>query len=93
MGIADYFRERRRSRRGSASVAKERLQIIVSHERAERGGPDYLPMLRQELLEVVRRYVTVDPDAVRVDVERDGPHEVLELNITLPERMEEGAQR
>ncbi len=85
MGIADYFRERR-SRRNSASVAKERLQIIVSHERAERGGPDYLPMLRQELLEVVRRYVTVDPDAVRVEVERDGPHEVLELNITLPEQ-------
>ena len=84
MGIADFFRERR-NRRGSASVAKERLQIIVSHERAERGGPDYLPMLRQELLEVVRRYVTVDPDAVRVDVEREGPHEVLELNITLPD--------
>ncbi len=94
MGIADFFRERR-NRRGSASVAKERLQIIVSHERAERGGPDYLPMLRQELLEVVRRYVTVDPDAVRVDVEREGPHEVLELNITLPDegRDEQQPQR
>ena len=56
MGIADFFRERR-NRRGSASVAKERLQIIVSHERAERGGPDYLPMLRQELLEIGRAHV------------------------------------
>ncbi len=88
MGIVDFFRARR-NRRDSASVAKERLQIIVSHERAEQGGPDYLPMLRQELLEVVRRYVTVDPDAVRVDVERDDSHEVLELNITLPEQQEE----
>lgn len=84
MGIAKYFRDRK-CRQGSASVAKERLQIIVSHERAERGGPDYLPMLREELLQVVRRYVTVDPDAVRVEVEREGSHEVLELNITLPE--------
>ncbi|MBK1735953.1 cell division topological specificity factor MinE [Halorhodospira abdelmalekii] len=88
MNIARFFRERSKERQGggSASVAKERLQIIVSHERAERGGgPDYLPMLRDELLEVVRRYVTVDPGAVRVEVERDGTHEVLELNITLPE--------
>ncbi|MCG5549305.1 cell division topological specificity factor MinE [Halorhodospira halochloris] len=92
MVIGKYFRERK-SRQGSASLAKERLQIIVSHERAERGGPDYLPMLREELLQVVRRYVTVDPDAVRVEVERDGSHEVLELNITLPEHCESEEQR
>lgn len=93
MGITKYFRDRK-ERQGSASVAKERLQIIVSHERAERGGgPDYLPMLREELLQVVRRYVTVDPDAVRVEVERDGSHEVLELNITLPEHYEYDEER
>ncbi|MBK1727175.1 cell division topological specificity factor MinE [Halorhodospira neutriphila] len=88
MGIADYFRERRKQQRGSASVAKERLQIIVSHERSQRDGPDYLPMLREELLQVVRRYVTVDPDAVKVEVDRQEDHEVLELNITLPEEAE-----
>ncbi len=84
MGLADYFRDR--SRGGSARVAKERLQIIVSHERAQRGGPDYLPMLREELLEVVRRYVTVDREAVRVKLDRHQDREVLELNITLPDR-------
>jgi len=88
MGIADYFRQRRKEQRGSASVAKERLQIIVSHERSQRDGPDYLPMLREELLQVVRRYVTVDPDAVKVEVDRQEDHEVLELNITLPEEPE-----
>ena len=88
MGIADYFRERRKQQRGSASVAKERLQIIVSHERSQRDGPDYLPMLREELLQVVRRYVTVDPDAVKVEVDRQEDHEVLEPNITLPEEAE-----
>lgn len=92
MGIADYFRQQRKEQqRGSASVAKERLQIIVSHERSQRGDrPDYLPMLREELLEVVRRYVTVDPDAVKVEVDRQEDHEVLELNITLPEETERG---
>ncbi len=88
MGIADFFRERRKQERGSASVAKERLQIIVSHERSQRDGPDYLPMLREELLQVVRRYVTVDPEAVKVEVDRQEDHEVLELNITLPEEAE-----
>ncbi len=84
MGLADYFRDRSRS--GSAHVAKERLQIIVSHERAQRGGPDYLPTLREELLEVVRRYVTVDQEAVRVKLDRHEDRETLELNITLPDR-------
>lgn len=84
MGLVDYFRDRS-ARSRSASVAKERLQIIVAQERSQRGGPDYLPMLREELLEVVRRYVTVDQDAVRVQLDRQDDHEVLELNITLPE--------
>ena len=47
----------------SAQVAKERLRIIVAQERSARGGPDYLPLLRRELLEVIRKYVNVDPKA------------------------------
>lgn len=82
MSFLKYFRSQKNK---SAQVAKERLQIIIASERAERGGPDYLPMLREELLEVVRKYVQVDMDAVTVDVERDGDCEVLELNIVLPE--------
>jgi len=82
MNFFNYFRSQRKS---SASVAKERLQIIVARERSQRGGPDYLPMLKEELLDVVRKYVHVDRDAVKVELERDGDCEVLELNITLPE--------
>ncbi|MBL7249194.1 cell division topological specificity factor MinE [Alloalcanivorax sp. C16-2] len=70
----------------SASVAKERLQIIVARERSTRGGPDYLPQLQEELLMVVRKYVPVDQDAVNVQVDRDSGCEILELNITLPEQ-------
>jgi cell division topological specificity factor len=71
----------------SATVAKERLRIIVAQERSARGGvPDYLPLLRRELLEVIRKYVNVDPDAIKVNVEREEGQEVLELSVALPER-------
>ena len=82
MNFLSYFRSQRKA---SASVAKERLQIIVARERATRGGPDFLPAMQQELLAVIRRYVEVDDDAIRMTVEREGDCEVLELNVTLPE--------
>lgn len=81
MSFLDYFRSERRA---SASVAKERLQVIVARERSGRGGPDYLPALQNEILEVIQRYTSVDDDAVKIQVERDGDCEVLEVNVTLP---------
>jgi cell division topological specificity factor len=80
MGLLDLFRRTP----PSASVAKERLRIIVAQERSTRGAPDYLPLLRRELLEVIRKYVQVDPDAVKVHVEREEGQEVLELSVSLP---------
>ena len=69
----------------SAHVAKERLRIIIQQERDKRGGgPDFMPLLRRELLEVIRKYVNVDPDAIQVNVEREDGHEVLELTVALP---------
>ena len=82
MGLLDYFRS---SRQSSAAVAKERLQILVAHERSERTKPDYLVALQRDLLEVIRKYVNVDPDAITVNMEQDEKREVLELNIILPE--------
>jgi cell division topological specificity factor len=70
----------------TASLARERLQVIVAHQRNGRAnGLDFLPRMQQELLDVIRKYVTVGDDAIRMNVERDGGLEVLELNITLPE--------
>jgi len=89
MGILDYFRSTS-ANRGSASVAKERLQIIVAHERGVRNRPSYLPMLEKEILQVVRKYVSVDQDDVKVNLERDGNCEVLELNVVLPEDVRQG---
>jgi cell division topological specificity factor len=81
MGLLALFRKTS----SSANVAKERLRIIVAQERSTRGAPDYLPTLRRELLEVIRRYVNVDPSAVQINLGRDDGHEVLELSVALPE--------
>jgi cell division topological specificity factor len=88
MGLLDFFRASRPTK-GTASVAKERLQILVAHDRAERHRPSYLPKLQREILEVIRKYVDVDMNAVSVNYEQDDHHEILELNIVLPD----GAQR
>jgi cell division topological specificity factor len=82
MGLFDLFRSRPKN---TASVAAERLRIIVMQERAANGRPDYLPMLRRELLEVIRKYVNVDLEAININVERDSGHEVLELSVALPD--------
>jgi cell division topological specificity factor len=82
MSLLDYFRS---SKTSSASVAKERLQILVAHERSSRNQPSYLPKLQEELLAVVRKYVNVGQDAISVNYEQDADQEVLELNIILPE--------
>jgi cell division topological specificity factor len=82
MGLLALFRRTS----PTASVAKERLRIIVAQERATRGGPDYLPLLRRELLEVIRKYVNIDPDAVQIHLENEDGHEVLELSVALPEK-------
>ncbi|HTN33864.1 MAG TPA: cell division topological specificity factor MinE [Marinobacter sp.] len=83
MSFLDYFKVKKQN---TASVAKERLQIIVAHERGQRGQPDYLPQLQQELLAVIRKYVQISDDMIQVEVDRNGNCSVLELNVTLPER-------
>ena len=87
MGLLDFFRKTP----SSANVAKERLRIIVAQERSTRGAPDYLPTLRRELLEVIRRYVNVDPSAVQINLGRDDGHGVLELSVALPEDARSGS--
>jgi len=79
----DYFRKQ--SVPSSASLAKERLQIIVAHERNKRTQPDFLPKMQQEIIAVIRKYVDIDSDQVVVSLDESDNCSVLELNITLPE--------
>ncbi len=82
MSWFDYFRS---SRTNTAQTAKERLQIVIAHERANRSSPDYLPKLKKDILNVIAKYVPIKDEDVNVQLDREGEYEVLELNITLPE--------
>jgi cell division topological specificity factor len=82
----DWLKIFRNERKATANVAKERLKLVVLHQREGRvGGPDWLPRLREDLLAVVRRYAQVADDAVHVTVQREDGVEMLEMNIALPE--------
>ena len=82
MSIFDFLKPKKTT----AITAKNRLQIIIAQERSSAGAPDYLPLMRREILEVIRKYVNVDVDAVKVDVVKDGEHDVLDISVSLPER-------
>ena len=71
----------------TASVAKERLQIFLAHERGGRNmiRPDYLPALQRELVAVISKYVSINPDDIKVNLERQDSFEVLEVKIELPD--------
>ncbi len=83
MGIFDFLTQRNKN---TASVAKNRLQILIQQERSLRNAPDYLPVLQRELLEVIRKYINVDADAVKVDLHKDGDNELLDISVALPEK-------
>ena len=84
MSFMDFFRAQKKP--STASLAKERLQIIVAHERGQRSQPDYLPQLHRDIIEVIRKYVPIREDQVQVELDSQGTCSVLELNIMLPDR-------
>jgi len=69
----------------SAAIAKERLQIIIAHERAVKNQPDYLPLLQKDLIAVIAKYVPIDTKDIKIDIDKQHGCSVLELNIFLPE--------
>ncbi len=70
-------------RRSSAVIARERLKIVLAHERASRDAPDFLPVLQRELLDVIGRYVEIRGDMIRVNVGKSGDTSLLEINVEI----------
>jgi cell division topological specificity factor len=68
----------------TAQTAKERLQILLAHERVDASTQDVLPLLQRDILEVIRRHMRIDGDAVDIRMERDDDRSSLEINIELP---------
>lgn len=81
MSIMNYFKFKKKS----AKIAKDRLHIIIAQERTEKDSPDYLPLLRKEILEVIAKYTKANLDQVKVDFQCKDNNSVLELNVILPE--------
>jgi cell division topological specificity factor len=75
------------SRPRSAAVAKDRLQLIIARERSGTLASDWLPRLQRDILDVICRYVPVEPGAVKVEMERGDNIDVLEINIVLPDQV------
>jgi cell division topological specificity factor len=73
-------------RGGSAPVARERLQILLAHERNVRGQPDLIAILHDEILAVVGKHVELDPDKVQIKMERGAAVSMLEIDIELPSK-------
>ncbi|WP_038904276.1 cell division topological specificity factor MinE [Dickeya zeae] len=89
MALLDFFLSRKKT---TANIAKERLQIIVAERRRGDSEPHYLPQLKRDILEVICKYVQIDPEMVTVQLEQKGDDiSVLELNVTLPETDEPAA--
>ena len=78
MSLFDFFR------RGSAPVARERLQILLAHERTVRGQPDLLGVLREEILAVISRHISFEPDKVQIKMDRGKSVSTLEVDIEIP---------
>ena len=80
MGLFNYLFSPPRQ---SAAIAKERLKIVLAHERAGRSAPDFLPKLQKELIDVVGRYVDIRDDMIRVNLGKSGETSTLEINIEI----------
>ena len=84
MSLLSYFFG---SKPKTASVAKERLSLLIAHERsANQPTPDFLPALQRELIEVISKYVNVSADDIKVQLGKRDNYVILEVDITLPEQ-------
>lgn len=92
MALLDYFLRKKEKQVTTASKAKERLQIIVAHERNSRNKqPDYLPQLTEDILKVLRKYIKVSDESFSINLDKkEGDLNVLELNIELHDEQKTG---
>ena len=81
MGIFDFLKPKQQS----ANTAKNRLQVIIAEQRSEHGAPDFVPRLRQEMIELIRKYVHVPDDAIKISKEKHGDYDVLDITVELPD--------
>ena len=86
MKILQYFRQSKKEKK-TAINAKERLQVIVAHQRSNRPEADYLPKLKEDILKVICKYVKISEEEIQIHLDtKDQNCPVLELNVSLPDK-------
>ena len=79
MNLLGLFR-----RRDSAPVARERLQILLAHERAFAGKSDLLITLQEEIIAVIAKHITIERERVQIKMDRGDPVSTLEIDVEVP---------
>ena len=79
MNLMNFF-----SRQRSAPMARERLQVLLAHERSSAGQSDLVAVLREEILQVISKHVQLDADKVQVKIDRDPHVSLLEIDVEIP---------
>lgn len=79
-----FFRRAPRPADTSAGAARDRLQILLAHERSGRAGPDVLPLIQRDILESIKRHMRIGDDSVDIKIEPGDDFSTLEINIELP---------
>ncbi len=79
MSLLGLFR-----RRDSAPVARERLQVLLAHERAFVGKSDLLAVLQEEIISVIAKHVTIERERVQIKLDRGDPISTLEIDVEVP---------
>ena len=82
MSLFNFFQKR-----PSATVARDRLQILLAHERALSGRPDLAAVLQKEILAVIAKHIPIDQDKVVVRLDRGAQVSTLEIDIEMPEEV------
>ena len=71
--------------KSTAKTAKDRVQIIIAQQRTDSNTPDYLPLMREEIMKVIAKYTKIDSNQVKMDLHYNDNNSVMELNVILPE--------
>lgn len=79
MNLLSFFKPR-----ASAPVARDRLQILLAHERTYAGKSDLVAILREEILKVIAKHVPVESEKVHVKMDRGNVYSTLEVDIEIP---------
>ena len=85
MSFRDFFRSEKETPNNSAAVARDRLKIIVAHERISRNSHDFLPAMERDIIAVIQKYVQITQEAIDIKLDAQSDVSVLEVNVQLPQ--------